>query len=83
MVTLMKNGDDPQSTFIRAGSLVACPRCGGRDEKGRLRHDPEFVGWFCAVGQFDPCSQRNTPNAKHAECGYRIMLPLDGVNDGA
>jgi hypothetical protein len=24
--------------------------------------------------------ERSTPDEKHADCGYRIMLPSDGVN---
>lgn len=73
----LKNGG-LESKFVPAGSVIACPRCGGPDEKGNLRHDPKFVAWHCVSDvMYGPCCHpRDAPEAKHAACGYRVMLPL-------
>src|ERR1700694_890458 len=42
---------DSADTFVRAGTVTACPRCGGPDTAAELRHDPEFVAWRCVAGK--------------------------------
>jgi hypothetical protein len=66
---------------IEAGTVGPCPNCGGKDARGRTRHDPECVGWHCFAGDAERDCRRvkDDPtriDEAHAACGYRIILPL-------
>jgi hypothetical protein len=66
---------------IAAGTVGPCPTCGGKDSRGRVRHDPERVGWHCFAGRAEPDCRavKDDPtriDEAHSGCGYRIILPL-------
>jgi hypothetical protein len=61
---------------IEKGTTSSCPRCGGE------KVDPEFVVWHCVHGdrEMDCRHYKNGGNGSHkdhAECGHRVMLPLE------
>jgi DNA-directed RNA polymerase subunit RPC12/RpoP len=77
-----RHDDGAQLADIGAGTESACPRCGGPDDDGTIRGDPSYVAWHCTRGDTeDFCRGDRSGDADrrspHAECGYRIMLPLN------
>jgi hypothetical protein len=65
---------------VPAGTTAPCPRCRGRYDRDAAG-DPEFVGWRCVQGSraIDCHNERargDEHRAGHAECGYRVFLPL-------
>jgi len=73
----LRSRTDSNGISIDQGSEWPCPRCGAFDRDERVGKDPRFIGWHCLVGfkEKDCRLAKDTPD--HADCGYRIMLPLD------
>jgi len=74
-------GNSVIDPVIEAGTVGPCPNCGGKDSRGRVRHDPESVGWHCFTGRAaaDCRALKDDPtriDEAHSACGYRIILPL-------
>ena len=70
---------DNRATNVRVGTSILCPRCGGRDENGRRRHDPEYVAWHCFArepGAIACTAELPRAEDEHGRCGYQVMLPL-------
>lgn len=73
--------NDLKDRAIPAGTKLTCPRCGGGLD-GQGAYDPEFVAWHCIRGESDGTCRSDRTGEKasratgHAECGYRIVLPL-------
>lgn len=71
---------------VVAGTEAPCPRCGGPDEDGTVRGDPNHVAWHCLQGDTDTNCRfdRNGDLRRregHEGCGWRIILPLDWTAD--
>jgi hypothetical protein len=67
--------------YVPAGTEASCPRCGGDDPLTSGVGDPEFVAWHCVVGERDSLcqgdrKQHEERRSVHADCGWRIVLPL-------
>ena len=68
--------------WIEAGSTSLCPHCGGPNEDGSIRGDPDYVAWRCVLGttEHDCQTLRQTDSGSariaHSDCGYQIMLRI-------
>ncbi|MGO9872681.1 MAG: hypothetical protein ACLPVY_02685 [Acidimicrobiia bacterium] len=79
----------PEGSYIEAGKLISCPRCGSRHpEEAALKHDPDWVGWRCYLGfsesdcrgeRESDTSDKGWTKRPHAKCGYQVMLALESV----
>jgi hypothetical protein len=69
-------GRSESEQYFPAGTVGKCPRCGGGDEDGGGRFDPEYVAWHCVQGSDDRECCRQKGHNGHADCGWRITLPL-------
>ncbi len=76
--TEYKTASQPEQVLIGEGTVGPCPRCGGRDHDGQLRHDPEFVKWRCARGatEADCRDARSRDDDRHELCSYELVIPL-------
>jgi hypothetical protein len=66
---------------VDKGTTTSCPCCGGE------KWDPEFVAWHCFRGDRNSDCQHDKNGDKgrrepHANCGYRVMLPLVAARRG-
>jgi hypothetical protein len=81
---LMERGRENQGYehhYVAQGVEIGCPRCGTNNGEA-LRADPEFVSWHCfAKAQESTCqtikaNENESAYPEHANCGYRVMLPV-------
>jgi hypothetical protein len=72
--------------YVAAGTEMGCPRCSdGKNDRGD-GHDPSWVHWICNAGdrpldcKRDQATEDANRREAHADCGWRIILPLEAAD---
>jgi hypothetical protein len=73
---LRQNGSSAEHVFIDEGSLVPCPRCGGKDGPSPGQ-DRTNVRWYCVLEtSWERGCDPTRREEGHDACGWRLVLPL-------